>query len=336
MWNGSTALWRRDALIDLGYTVQSIDSTTHQIKWLKKIIFKCCNRAFKHMPDFIKVNSQILQALDTFTPDILWIDKGLLIEKHTLKEVKNIMSYIKIVSYSPDDMLNRNNQSRNYLKTLVDYDLVITTKSYNVNELLSIGAKKVYFTQNAYHPTIHKPLKDSFDRPKYRWDISFIGAYEADRAKQLLYLCCHNITVHVFGPSWSSLKGKDSNLIVDDNAYYGDAYAEIIRSSRINICFLRKANRDLQTTRSIEIPACGGFMLAERTPEHEALFVEDEEAVFFASKEELACKIDFYLSHTESIERIRYNGFMRCINSGYSYAEIFKQIINSQILVNAN
>lgn len=39
-------------------------------------------------------------------------------------------------------------------------------------------------------------------------------------------------------------------------------------------------NYDLQTTRTMEIPACGSLLMAERTIEHEELFKDEEEAVF--------------------------------------------------------
>ena len=87
-------------------------------------------------------------------------------------------------------------------------------------------------------------------------------------------------------------------------------------------------NHDLHTSRSMEIPACGGFMMAERTVEHQKLFKEDKEAVFFSSKEELLKKCKYYLSHDEERIKIVENGRNRCLKSGYSNIETLRRIID--------
>jgi hypothetical protein len=73
----------------------------------------------------------------------VWIDKGLTIKKSTLLKIKTVNK--KIIHYSPDDMLNPRNQSKRYLNCISIYDLHVTTKSYNVSELLANGALKSYF-----------------------------------------------------------------------------------------------------------------------------------------------------------------------------------------------
>ena len=93
------------------------------------------------------------------------------------------------------------------------------------------------------------------------------------------------------------------------------------------MCFLRKINRDLQTTRSIEIPACGGFMLAERTEEHQTLFEESKEADFFSTNEELLDKIRFYLANPDIRLKIALAGRERCEKSGYSHESTLSKII---------
>src|SRR3569623_1631392 len=55
-------------------------------------------------------------------------------------------------------------------------------------------------------------------------------------------------------------------------------------------------NRDVNTRRSLEIPACGRLMLSERTPGLEAWFEEDKEAVYFSSAGEVVRKAEEWLA----------------------------------------
>ena len=55
-----------------------------------------------------------------------------------------------------------------YVKDETLYDLIVTTKSYNVKELLSMGAKRVEFVNNCFDVEIHRPKKISqIDKKKF-------------------------------------------------------------------------------------------------------------------------------------------------------------------------
>src|SRR5829696_8072533 len=83
-----------------------------------------------------------------------------------------------------------------------------------------------------------------------------------------------------------------------------------------------------QTSRTFEIPACGAFMLAERTDEHLRLFEEGKEAAYFGSNEELLEKVRYYLDHEDERRRIASAGRKRCLDSGYSHHERLKYMLS--------
>ena len=78
----------------------------------------------------------------------------------------------------------------------------------------------------------------------------------------------------------------------------------------------------------MEIPACGSLLMAERTPEHTALFKDGEEAVFFSSNKELLEKCKYYLNNPDQLKKIAKAGMVRCEKSGYSNFETLKRCLN--------
>ena len=247
-----------------------------------------------------------------------------MIRPSTLKQAKKLQSALKIVSYTEDDMYARHNQSAYYRGCLPLYDVVFTTKSYNCNpdELPALGAKRVVFVDKAYDKHAHRPLPiTDEDRERLGSDVGFIGTFEKDRAEKMLFLAENRIGVRIWGNGWSGWVNKHPNLMVENRPIYEDDYVKAICATKINLCFLRKINRDLQTDRTMEIPACGAFMLAERTDEHCRLFEEDREALYFDSDEELLKKVRYYLEHEDERQAIAKAGWQRCLQSGYSHHE---------------
>ncbi|MDC1495481.1 glycosyltransferase, partial [Amylibacter sp.] len=195
------------------------------------------------------------------------------------------------------------------------------------NELSKMGAQRVKFLWQAYCATTHRPLDlPSSVAPS---DVTFIGSAEEQRYEVLRYLANNGIALSVFGSGWDKKRYQRHSHLLEINKFdlIGLEYAEKIYNSKINLCFLRKMNNDLHTSRSIEIPACGGFMLAEKTNEHEDLFTDKLEAVYFDNKEDLLGKIIYYLENRKVRERIAGNGFLRTRQSDYSYDAMVNNIL---------
>ncbi len=328
MVNGSTTMQRAQALRDLGHelTWVNTESSIHanvRPSFLSRVIRKIAGPR-----DKVKANETILNSLVEKPYDVLWIDKGLTIHPKTLELAKAMQVECKIIGFSPDDMINPANQSRHFLQGLPLYDFYITTKSYNVSEIQELGCSKVFFMENAFDPHTHRPLPvDGTDRERLGGPVGFIGQWELERAESLRKLALAGIPVRVWGYTWERMKNVPAGLILENRPLWGDEYARALSSFDINLCFLRKCNRDLQTTRTIEIPACGAFMLAERTEEHLRMFAEGQEAEFFTDEEEFIRKVRYYLSDPDKRMSIANRGLKRCLRDGYSYGERINQIL---------
>lgn len=273
------------------------------------------------------LNKSIREACISFEPDIVFIVKGITVRPSTLKFIK--ARGIKSISWSNDDMYGWHNRSLWYTLGLKQYDLVVTQKSYNCNpnELPSLGAK-TFFQNKAFEPKVHYPVINCKEFT-YAHDVVFVGAMEEDRLDQLIYLAQNGIKVHVYGWVKEVKNELHPNLIVHNKFLFEEEFSAALGCSKIALNFLRKMNRDLQTSRSIEIPAVKGFMLAERTDEHLQLFKEGKEAEFFSSKEELLEKVNYYLQHDQERLAIAKAGYERCFKDNYTFENRMQGILNN-------
>jgi len=284
--------------------------------------------------DSTKLNKRVLAAIKKERFHIIFVEKSLVLHPSTLRKIKAQLPNARICWNSEDDMYAKHNQSVFFRKGLPYYDTVFTTKSYNCqpNELPKLGAKNVVFIDKGFDETLHYPMEvtDS-ERTALCADVNFIGTFEPVRAQRMLFLAQNGIHVRIWGNGWQHWIGKHPNLTVEGKAIYQCDYTKALCGSKINLCFLRKINRDLQTDRTMEIPACGAFMLAERTNEHLRLFEEGKEAAFFDidNPQELLEKVHYYLNHEQERQHIAKAGRKRCLQSGYSHRHRLETMLNT-------
>lgn len=330
----NTCKFRNMALEEIADAVDVVNTEEKNISIKYKIVYKLFQYGIPiSLPDCSNANGKIKKYIRKNKYDIVWIDKGITIRPKTLKKIHKLQPQAKIVSYSPDNMILRHNQSQNYLKCIPLYDYHITTKSYILNEMKKLGARDIRFVCKSFESKFHYPRNiTKEDRERLGADVGFVGAWEKERMESILYLTRNGIKVRVFGDkNWKRCIGDNPNLIIEDHGLYDEDYSKSFKCFKICLCFLRKMNFDQQTCRTMEIPASGGFMLAERTEEHKLLFKEGEEAEFFGSNEELLEKCRFYLANEEKRNKIIEGGLKRCKESGYSNLETIRRVIEDII-----
>ena len=326
---GGTCLQRMNVLRELGHEVTPLDTDSFTqdhgpvLNWL---LYRTC-----WSPAVGKLNRQFVRSVLDVQPDMVWVDKGIFLRPESLRQVRGKS---RLVHYNPDDPFGPDPIGwRLFLKSIPEYDLHFVARDVNIEEYQRAGARKVLRHYWAYDRNLHRPVDISpATHQLLGGPIGFIGDWEDRRETSVRFLADHGQSVRIWGPNWHR-HGSHPQLKIEDRGVWGETYAQAVCSFDINLGFLRKKNRDLSTQRSIEIPACGAFLLAERTDEHRSLFQEGKEAEFFSTDEELLDKVKYYLSHPDHRRQIAAAGLARCHSSGYSYHDrvrrMLKQVVDS-------
>jgi spore maturation protein CgeB len=219
---------------------------------------------------------------------------------------------------------------RLYRKTIPYFDLTGVQRDVSLADYRDAGAREVVRIQTSYEPAVHFPLPAGWsDRDRDR-NVSFIGTPYDNRADFLSRLWRVGVLLDISGsrPHWEATLPSDvfaATFRVGE--LIGDAYREAIWRSRINLAFITHSNQDQVAQKAFEITACGGFLLAERTPEHLALFREDEEAVFFSDFDECRAKIARYLNDEPARAAIAAAGRRRAQSSGYDNDSVLRRLL---------
>lgn len=330
---GDTSFERMKALEDLGHHVDSINSGKIPTFW-KRAIQKA-SRTVGLKLRFKKLNRAIRNQIKKHEYDLVWVDKGTAIRSDTLEFIKKQQPECRLVHFNPDDPFGQFNKGWElFLEALPLYDFHFVSRAPNVGEYVSRGGKNVFPYDRSFSKLLHRPIHLSpSEREKYGVEVGFIGSHAPARAEMIAFLIKNGIPVAVHGNGW---QGKSQWETI--KPYFrgpgrvADEYVKTINGMNIALHFLRRENRDEQDSRTFEIPACGAFMLAERSPKHEEFFVENQEAVFFDTVEELLEKVRFYLQRPLDRQRIALAGRNRCVDSGYDHHSrmtSFLQIIAS-------
>ncbi len=277
-----------------------------------------------------RLNHDILAAAEQHRANVLLADKVLGLRMATLRELRRrgvvCVNYVNDNPFGP----RRDPGWRVYKQALPAYDLTAVPRDSSVGEFRSRGAQQVVRIRFSYEPTVHfAPAQSWSDRERDR-GVSFIGTPYDDRAAVLAELWRGGAPVVISGsrPHWQAALPADAFAATfRGGELKGSAYREGIWRSHINLAFVTRSNQDSIAHKSFEIAACGGFLLAERTDEHQQLFREDEEAVFFTGIEECRAKIDRYLSDEPARAAIAAAGLRRAQSSGYDNDSVLRGLL---------
>jgi len=258
----------------------------------------------------------------------VWVDKGRWVRPETLTAIRERFG-ASLVHYS-NDALFLANRSRHFRASVRLYDFLFTTKDFELDHYRRAGARRVRHlfdgvSEQRFFP--RQPSAELLDR--YGTDVTFIGRCEPHYAACLRAAARSGADVRIWGPRWPRYARSHPwarQRVAGDGLWLED-YPGALSAAKICLGLLSKGFPETTTTRTFEIPACGTFMLAERTAEHLSLFEEGKEAEFFDSEGELVDKIRHYLAHPDERERIAAAGRRRFLSSDYTRRARVRQML---------
>lgn len=157
--------------------------------------------------------------------------------------------------------------------------------------------------------------------------IAFIGHFEDDGRDQFIKaLMDAGLSISVYDSGWQESSLYNELRPVMKAPVYGSQYNHVLNKCQIALVFLSKLNSDTYTRRCFEIPATKTLMLSEYTDDLNALFPDNECAVYFRTKEELVEKCRELLSNPQRIAQIAENGYKRVHEIGGSEVDRCRQI----------
>lgn len=321
----TNGLEKRQALRDLGASLESFDLQPYMQEG-SRLLLSLAHRA-NIGPAVDRLNRDLLLfAAGLRDIDHVWIDKGKWIRPETLESLRDGLD--ATLAHFANDAMILHNRSRHFLRSIPLYDAHFTTKSFEVDLYRSAGARHVQVVPNAVDGNRFQPASPEEASP-FESDVVFIGRCEPHYARCLRAIAGTGVRLRIWGPRWPRYARLHpwARRHVEGNGVWGDDYPRALSAGKISIGLLSKRFPETVTTRSIEIPACGTFLLAERTREHAELFQEGKEAEFFGSKKELVEKIRYYLEHPAEREEIASAGRRRFVESGYSNRERFRRML---------
>ena len=204
----------------------------------------------------------------------------------------------------------------------------------NAVEAKKAGARRVLRVFMSSDEVTHAP-RALTDEDMVRWgtDVLFLGTWFPERGPFLLRLLSLGVPLTIRGSNWSKApEWTQLKPAWKGGPVIGDDYARAIQCAKVNIGMLSKGNRDLHTTRSLEIPALGGLLCAERTSEHLAMYVEGEEALFWDDAEECAAQCMRALGNEQERRKIAAAGQKRNIANQIRNENVLGEILTSAFL----
>ena len=222
------------------------------------------------------------------------------------------------MNFLTDDPWNPMHHAPWFQRALRHYDHVFSPRRANLEDLRVHGCKEAHYLPFAYSPDVHFPVPNGAS-PSDAPDMMFAGGADADRLPYIRALTSAGLKIALYGGYWD--RQADLKPYWRGNADLA-ALRGTTKAAKIMLCLVRRGNRDGHAMRSFEVPAMGGCMLTEETPEHREIFGSDGESVlYFRSIPEMVERTIWLLGNETERKRLAAAAHARVTQGHNTYGD---------------
>jgi len=316
-------------------------ATTRVLDWVtmnvrnrrrRAIAYRTASRLLgyrRHPVSSSVLNEALMTTAADFRPNLVVVVMGFHIAPEVIAAIRDEIGAIT-VNYATDDPFNWRIGTPELIQSIPHYDVYATTKQAIIPDVKRAGGRDVRYVRFGYKSSVHfyDPPVLPDEQKRFSADVAFAGEADADRLPffRALLRAIPHLNLALYGGLWN----RDGEL----RRYFrgpvrGRDFRMAHGGAKVVVNLVRRENRDDHVMRTFEAPACGAFMLHERTESHLDIYKEGRDAAFFGSSEELIDKVRYYLRHDHERERIRQAGYARTISAGHSYRNRLEQILQA-------
>lgn len=242
-------------------------------------------------------------------PDILLVFKGTWVQDTSIRAIR--ARGVRCYNYYTDVSFRAHGP---YIpRALPHYDWVFTTKTFGLSDMREqLGITRASHIQFAFDPDLHRPLPMSErDEARYGCDVSFIGTWSPKKELLLDEIARRrpDVRLCIWGEQWHKARSPLLRSVIGGREVVGNEFVRALLATKINLSIMSEARKqssrgDQVASRTFAVPACGAFVLHERTAELLRLFEEGEHLACFSDADEMIEKIDYYLARPELRRRL--------------------------------
>jgi spore maturation protein CgeB len=281
--------------------------------------------------------AELEEAIRHFQPDMV-VDMGWDVwhqkyaEEGTLPVIKSVLERYGLfhVYFAEEDWLHFDRWSKRYVAATAP-NFVLTRSHGCIPKYREMGIDAAYFDVGC-NPEFHKAYPS---RPEYECDVALIANGNFNWG-EIRYKSVHDLVIplidegfdtKIWGDHWTNLSIFYPGKTLPDEMVRGkiDFNETPHVYSSAKICLSVQTSRDQLSNRTLDIMACGGFLLTSDTEAVRSKLLPGFNCEVTGSPAETVEKINYYLQNDTARREIAENG-RRCAIERFTYQKQLMEV----------